>query len=109
MNSNSYSLLGLCRRASRLSMGHDMCKGSIRNGKACLCIISSESSERVAEEFMTLCREYGIRMFRIPLKIDEIHHLIGYKAGVMTVDDSGFAESVIKSFNENTFVEEIDL
>ncbi len=109
MNSNTYSLLGLCRKASKLSMGHDMCKGAIRNGKACLCIVSGELSERVTEEFMTLCREYGIRMFKIPLKIDEIHHLIGYKAGVITVDDSGFAGSVIKSFNKNTFVEEIVL
>ena len=109
MNSNEYSLLGLCRKASKLSMGHDMCKGAIRSGKARLCIVSAESSERVTEEFMTLCREYGIRMFKLPLKIDEIHHLIGYKAGVITVDDSGFAESVVKSFNKNTFVEEISL
>lgn len=109
MNNNSYNLLGLCRRAGKLSMGHDLCKGSIRSGKACLCIISSESSQRVTDEFTTLCRESGVRLFIIPLKIDEIHHLIGYKAGVMTVDDSGFAGSVIKNFSENTFVEEIVL
>ena len=109
MSSNSYGLLGICRRAGRLSMGHDMCKASIRSGKAKLCIIGSDSSQRIAAELMTLCKESGIRMFRIPLTIDEIHHLIGYKAGVMTVDDSGFAESVIRNFNKNTFVEEISL
>lgn len=109
MNNNAFSLLGLCRRAGKLSMGHDMCKGAIRGKKACLCLVSCESSERVTEEFMTLCRDSGIKMFKLPLKIDEIHHLIGYKAGVITVDDSGFAESVMKSFNKNTFVEEIDL
>lgn len=109
MSSNEYSLLGLCRRAGRLSMGHDMCKGAVRSGKARLCIISSDASERITGEFISLCAESGIRMFRIPLKIDEIHRLIGYKAGVITVDDSGFAESVVKSFNKNTFVEEISL
>ncbi len=109
MSSNEYGLLGLCRRAGRLSMGHDMCKGAVRSGKAQLCIISSEASERITDEFISLCSESGIRMFKIPLKIDEIHRLIGYKAGVITVDDSGFAESVVKSFNKNTFVEEISL
>ena len=109
MNSNAYSLLGLCRRADRLSMGHDMCKSSVRSGKACLCIISSDSSQRITDEFSGLCRESGIRLFKIPLTIDEIHHLIGYKAGVMTVDDSGFAGSVIRNFEKNTFVEEISL
>lgn len=109
MNSNDYGLLGLCRRAGKLSMGHDMCKGAIRSKKACLCILSSESSQRITDEFRTLCKESGIKLYKIPLKIDEIHHLIGYKAGVMTVDDSGFAESVAKKLEKNTFVEGIDL
>ena len=109
MNSNDFSILGMCRRAGRLSMGHDMCKSSLRSGKACLCIIGSDLSERITDEFKNLCRESGVRLFKIPLTIDGIHHLIGYKAGVMTVCDSGFAESVIKSFNKNTFVEEISL
>lgn len=109
MNSNDYSLLGLCRRAGKLSMGHDMCKGAVRSKKACLCILSSESSQRITDEFITLCSESGIKLYKIPLTIDEIHHLIGYKAGVMTVDDSGFAESVAKKLEKNTFVEEIDL
>lgn len=109
MNSNDFGILGLCRRASRLSMGHDMCKNALRSGKARLCIIGSDSSERITDEFKNLCRENGVRLFRIPLTIDAIHHLIGYKAGVMTVDDSGFAESVMKSFNKNTIVEEISL
>lgn len=90
-------------------MGHDMCKGALRSGKAQLCIIGSDSSQRVTDEFRAICRECGIKMFKIPLTIDEIHHLIGYKAGVITVDDSGFAESVVRSFNKNTFVEEISL
>lgn len=109
MNSNDYSLLGLCRRAGKLSMGHDMCKGAIRSKKACLCILSDESSQRITDEFRTLCGESGIKLYRIPLKIDEIHHLFGYKAGVMTVDDSGFAESITKKLEKNTLVEGIDL
>ncbi len=109
MNSNDFSLLGLCRRANRLSMGHDMCKNSIRNKKAALCIISNEASQRMKEEFAILCKENGIKIFIIPLNINEIHRLIGYKAGVITVNDSGFAESLMKNFQKNTFVEEIDI
>ena len=38
--------------------------------------------------------------FRIEPTIDEIHHLIGYKAGIITIDDGGFAKSFMKNFKE---------
>lgn len=98
MNNNALNLLGLCRKANRLSMGHDMCKESVNYGKACICLISSDSSQRVFEEFSMLCENKKIPLFRIQPTIDEIHHLIGYKAGIITIDDIGFAKSFMKHF-----------
>ena len=98
MNSNALSLLGLCRRANKLSMGHDMCKGAVTTGKAQVCLISSDSSQRVYDEFLNLCDKKKIPVFKITPTIDEIHHLIGYKAGIITIDDSGFAKSFLKNF-----------
>lgn len=100
MNNNALSLLGLCRKANKLSMGHDMCKGAVNSGKACLCLVSSDSSQRVYDEFSSLCRNKNIPIFRIEPTIDEIHHLIGYKAGIITIDDGGFAKSFMKNFKE---------
>ena len=34
MNDSVLNLLGLCRRAGRLSLGHDACKQAINSGKA---------------------------------------------------------------------------
>ena len=107
MNKASLGILGLCRRAGKLSMGHDMCKASLNAKKAKLCLISSESSQRVREEFENLCRDKNVPFFTVPLSINEIHSLIGYKAGIITVDDSGFADSLIKKLQtELTFGEE---
>ncbi|MBQ8227465.1 MAG: ribosomal L7Ae/L30e/S12e/Gadd45 family protein [Clostridia bacterium] len=98
MNSNALSMLGLCRKANKLSMGHDMCKGAVNADKACVCLVSSDSSQRVFEEFSKLCENKNIPIFRIEPTIDEIHHLIGYKAGIITIDDGGFAKSFMKHF-----------
>lgn len=98
MNSNALNLLGLCRRANKLSMGHDMCKGSVTSKKAQICLVSSDSSKRVYDEFSSLCEDRKIPIFRIEPTIDEIHHIIGYKAGIITIDDGGFAKSFLKHF-----------
>ncbi len=98
MNNNAINLLGLCRKAGKLSMGHDMCKVAVTSKKAHLCLVSSDSSQRVFDEFTSLCENAKIPIFRIEPTIDLIHHLIGYKAGIITVDDGGFAKSFMKHF-----------
>ena len=51
MNSRVSGLLGICRKANKMSMGHDACKGAVTSGKAKLCLLSSESSQRIYDEF----------------------------------------------------------
>ncbi len=97
--SSDLNILGLCRRANKLSMGHDACKDSVRNRKACVCLISKESSERVYNEFENLCEQYGVELKRIDLTIKELSRFTGYKAGIVTVNDPGFAGSVMKNLN----------
>ncbi|MGN1479769.1 MAG: L7Ae/L30e/S12e/Gadd45 family ribosomal protein [Acutalibacteraceae bacterium] len=107
MNSRVSGLLGICRKANKMSMGHDACKGSVNSGKAKLCLLSSDASERIYDEFCSLCSKDSIPVFRISLTINEIHRLIGYKAGVITINDGGFADSVIKHITtESTSGEE---
>ena len=104
MNGN-FNILGLCRRSNNLSMGHDACKDSVRSKKACLCLVSKDSSDRIYNEFTKLCEVYDVPVRRIGLTIGEIHHITGYKAGILTVNDPGFAGSVMKSINQTTFAE----
>lgn len=96
MNKASFGILGLCRKAGKLSMGHDMCKAALNSDKACLCLISEESSDRIKEEFSRLCQMNSVPFFTLPLSLSEMHSIIGYKAGVITVNDSGFADSIFK-------------
>ena len=107
--SNNLNVLGICRRANKLSMGHDACKDAVRGKKASLCLVSCGASDRTFKEFTNLCRANGIPLFKIDLTPDEIYRITGYKAVVLTVNDSGFAESIMKSLNQTTFAEVEDL
>ncbi|HAQ29218.1 MAG TPA: 50S ribosomal protein L7ae, partial [Ruminococcaceae bacterium] len=41
MNDRTLGLLGIARRASALSLGHDAALSSVKEGKASVCILAS--------------------------------------------------------------------
>lgn len=91
------SMLGLARRAGKLSMGHDMALKSLIGKKASLLIFANDSSERLKREFNVTMEKHGIdiAVATPDISIAEIHFSCGYKAGVITVDDENFSKKII--------------
>lgn len=106
MNDSALNLLGLCRRAGRLSLGHDACKQSINSSRAKLCIICSDASERLADEISGLAKAHNKPVYDVRYTMLDIKHALSFKAAVFTVDDEGFAKSLIAKLNENQSGEE---
>lgn len=98
------SMLGLARRAGRLSMGHDMAEKAIISGKAGLVIFASDSSQRLFREFEHLMhkKNINIKVLKPEITINEIHFACGYKAGVITVDDMNFVGKIISLLQDET-------
>lgn len=100
-NPKLLSLLGMCRRASRLSCGHDAAVGSLRSKSAKLCLLSSDASERLRKEIE---REANFEGREIPVRellsdMNEIGRATGLKSAVVTVNDEGFAKSMLGLLN----------
>lgn len=91
------SMLGLARRAGRISMGHDTALSAVIDNKASLLIFASDTSERLRIEFKTAMekRKINIPVFYTDITIDEIHFSCGYKAGVIAVNDKNFSNKII--------------
>ena len=103
MNDNPklLSLLGMCRRAGRLSCGHDAAIGSVRSKSAKLCLLSSGSSQRLRKEIE---REASFEGRDIPVKLmlstmEEIGKATGLKSAVVSVNDEGFAKTMLGLLN----------
>ncbi|MCR4925664.1 MAG: ribosomal L7Ae/L30e/S12e/Gadd45 family protein [Clostridiales bacterium] len=94
MNDEFLGLLGIARRASKLSLGHDAAVTSIKKGKAKLCLLSSDASERLEKEFNYLLENKKIKIIRHDYSMDELNFAISSRAGVLTVDDDGFAQRI---------------
>lgn len=98
------SMLGLARRAGRLSMGHDAALSSVLDKKATLLIFTSDTSERLRREFKVAMEKKSINIpVLIPdITISEIHYSCGYKAGVITVNDENFSKKIISLLKDQS-------
>ena len=101
MNDSALSLLGLCRKAGKLSLGHDACKASLNAGTASLCVICSDASERLKDEFSSLSKKAEVKIFDVSYSMLYIKNATIFKAAVFTVDDEGFARTLINKINDN--------
>lgn len=100
-NPKLLSLLGMCRRAGRLGCGHDAAIGSVRSKSAKLCLLSSDSSQRLRKEIE---REASFEGRDIPVKLmlstmEEIGKATGLKSAVVSVNDEGFAKTMLGLLN----------
>jgi len=95
------SLLGMCRKAGKLSCGHDSSVESIRNHKAHLCVLSSDSSDRLRKEIVRECElsKNPAQSLTVKADMDEIGRATGLRSAVLTVNDRGFAEAMLKAID----------
>lgn len=109
MNDSALNLLGLCRKAGKLSLGHDACKLALNSGRAALCIICSDASKRLFDEISGIASTKGIKIYDVRYSMLDIKQALSFKAAVFTVDDEGFAKSLVAKLNENQSGEERSL
>ena len=109
MHNPLLQMLGLCRRAQKLSIGHDACKDAVRQKKAQLCLLCADASPRLHAEFQSLCASYDVPVYEADWSMQALSHSIGTRAGVITIDDSGFAGSFTRTSKQITSAEVKDL
>lgn len=97
-NDKTLSMLGLARRAGKLSMGHDMALQALLKNKAKLILFCSDVSPRLINEFNTTMEKHKMNtaVVKTNYTMDEIYFSVGYRAGVMTVNDENFSKRIIE-------------
>ncbi len=101
-NKKYLSMLGMARRAGKLSMGHDMAIKAISEHKTDLVIFASDVSKRLIDEFKVTIEKSksDVTVTVIPETINDIHRTLGYKAGVVTVNDINFSGRIKELINQ---------
>ncbi len=96
MPTKTLSLLGLARRAGKLTIGYDATITSIRDHKAVLAVLASDLSAKTEKEWRFAIKDTPIAVVRLTAGKDEIGRALGAAkpVGILTVCDTGFADTL---------------
>lgn len=96
INNNLNGLLGLCRKANKMAIGHDAVITSIKQGKSNLAITCCDASPRLKKEIAGECGfdNRNIAYVDAPFTMSELGLAIGKKAGVISINEEGFANKL---------------
>ena len=94
MQNNILSLLGLCRRAGKLVMGHDPVIKAIKENKAQLTLFASDYSENSKKEIKKVCEENNAALLTLPFTKEELGVCVGHYCGAVAVTDRGFSDKL---------------
>lgn len=99
------NMLGLCRRAGKLFLGHDAVMDCIVRKKAFLVILAADSSERLKNEVRVTAERSGIniKILLTAFSMEEIGLAVGKYAAVLAVTDKNFASRLTELFGEEQY------
>lgn len=95
------SLLGMCRRAGRLQWGHDTCVGSVRQGRAALCLLASDASDRLGRDIRRAAAD-GTPVLDTAYTMQQFEAAVGLHAGVLSTEDAGFAKELLRLYRNDS-------
>lgn len=94
MNNKLLSLLGMCRRAGKLTVGYEKTLEQLQKRKLCAALVAADTAPRTEKELRFHAKE-TIPVLRIAQTKEELSHAIGTAAGVVGITDQGFAKQTI--------------
>ncbi len=96
VNQNIYGLIGLARRAGKLSFGIESCKQEIEKGKGKLIIIAKDISEKTKSKIEELAKVHKVPLRQIGT-IEELSNSIGQvKKAIIVIKEENLAKELIK-------------
>ncbi|WP_368297602.1 YlxQ-related RNA-binding protein [Lacticaseibacillus rhamnosus] len=87
------NLLGLARRASRLTTGDQLVLSAIRSGEAKLFFVASDASANTRKKFSDKSSYYQVPLVTMFSKMD-LSQAIGSDRAMIAVTDAGFAKKM---------------
>ena len=91
MNKQLLSLLGLMRRAGKLSLGFDAAAESAESGESCMILTTADISPKTLKE-LNYKINHKTDVVPIACTQDELGGAIGKSVKIISINDKGFAQ-----------------
>lgn len=90
------SLMGLARKANMLSLGFDAVKTAAEKGRAKVVFLARDLSPNTERRIRFYLSKIGVPSLCLDADMEEFEAALGKKVGIVSIDDTGFAERAIE-------------
>lgn len=97
-NNKLLTLLGFASKARKLSFGMDPSIYSVQHKKAYVALAARDVSDKSFKEIKFFCDKFEIPLYTLEIEMEQLSHAIGKKAGIISINDDGFAKAVSSIF-----------
>ena len=96
------NLIGLMRKANKISVTEQKCREDIRFRKSKLVLIASDCSEKAGEKIRSLAENYNIPCTEVCYTKSEMASAAGTGlCSVISINDKGFAEAWLSKYGNS--------
>ena len=101
MKNKILTLLGFAAKAGKLSYGMAKAKETLARGKARLAVSAEDVSAKSRKEIGFFCEKHNVKLLVLEgFNIETVSDAVGRRCGILTVNDSGFADAILKAYVE---------
>lgn len=98
------SRMGFARKAGKLSMGFAASKEALSAKRSSLIVVAFDVSPKTEKEIRFFAK--SVPTVKSEKTIEEISAAIGFRAGIVSVNDQGFADAILKQIQGKANKEE---
>ena len=98
---NVLVMIGLAKRAGKIVTGAEICEAAVKKGKSKLIIIAGDISENGRKAIPATCRYYKVKYIEYADKSQLGNFTGSAERAVVSVNDKGFAETILKKYAES--------
>ncbi len=100
MSDKILTLLGFAAKAGKLSYGFDSVKTALSQKKSKLVLTANDVSPKSQKEVMFFSDKFKTAaMVLNEYDMETVSHAVGRKCGIISVNDSSFADGVLSAIN----------
>ena len=94
MNNRLKSMLQLSKKAGKLSLGYDMVISCLNKKISYLIITTSDISLNTLKNVEHETQKFKVEIINSALSMDDIFEALGKTAGIISINDAGFAKKI---------------
>ncbi len=94
MTDNILTLLGFAVKAGRVSFGMQAAREALRLERSRLIVVADDLSPKSEKEIRFFADRSSVPVQRLACPMDTMSHALGHKAGIVSVNDDGFADAI---------------